>query len=186
MYLRPEQSPATRRCACFQFFIYFAPDPQTEGSLRAYQIRILGTNLDDVGAFKALPALDFWVPDFLAFMTFHEGAFHDRPYPNLGGLDRQVEWRFRNYPIRFFCDLETCHVRFFRASLAEGGLPGLFFCLRAGGEGGPWAPPDPNFWALWHLAEGGLRVPLSQGAPDILSECPPTLMKALVTLAYRV
>ena len=125
MYLRPEQSPATRRCACFQFFIYFAPDPQTEGSLRAYQIRILGTNLDDVGAFKALPALDFWVPDFLAFMTFHEGAFHDRPYPNLGGLDRQVEWRFRNYPIRFFCDLETCHVRFFGLLWLRGGGGGL-------------------------------------------------------------
>ena len=59
------------------------------------------------------------------------------------------------------------------------GVVFVFYCLRVGGGGGPSDPIRSQFWALRPLAEGGPSGPLGQGAPDILSECPP-LMAALV------
>ena len=58
------------------------------------------------------------------------------------------------------------------------GVVFVFYCLRVGGGGGPSDPIRSQFWALRPLAEGGPSGPLGQGAPDILSECPP-LMAAL-------
>ena len=65
------------------------------------------------------------------------------------------------------------------------GVVFVFYCLRVGGGGGPSDPIRSQFWALRPLAEGGPSGPLGQGAPDILSECPP-LMAALVFIIYIV
>ena len=55
---------------------------------------MLCTNLDVEGAFKALPDLNFWVPDFMA-----EGPFLGLSDPNLWGLERKVEGPFGTYRI---------------------------------------------------------------------------------------
>ena len=69
--------------------------------------------------------------------------------------------------------------------LAEGGPSGPPSAKgpRAGGDGGPSGPSKSIFLGPSPLAEGALRAPLGQGAPDILSECPP-LMAALIII-YR-
>ena len=86
-------------------------DSLTEGPLRAYLMRILGTKLRRGGGLKGSSR------SYILGPIFHgRGALSCLSDPTLGGLHLQVEGPFGIYPIRIFylnlCDLDRCHIRF--------------------------------------------------------------------------